>query len=217
FKTDQSGDVRQYIVPTEQVNFTIAEQDYSARENQGEAIADYLQAINNEPFDLEQAPLVRASLIKLKEEEHVFFLSLHHIIGDGWSIEVLISEVVKTYNALTQGTEIALPELSLQYKDYAVWLNDEIQQEQYQASEDYWLEQFAGELPVLDLPSFKTRPLIQTYNGDSLTHRFSRVFLDKLKRFSKEQDLTLFMSLMAGINALLHKYTGQDDIIIGTP
>jgi len=217
FKTDQSGDVRQYIVPTEQVNFTIAEQDYSARENQGEAIADYLQAINNEPFDLEQAPLVRASLIKLKEEEHVFFLSLHHIIGDGWSIEVLISEVVKTYNALTQGTEIALPELSLQYKDYAVWLNDEIQQEQYQASEHYWLEQFAGELPVLDLPSFKTRPLIQTYNGDSLTHRFSRVFLDKLKRFSKEQDLTLFMSLMAGINALLHKYTGQDDIIIGTP
>ncbi|MCP2028480.1 amino acid adenylation domain-containing protein [Flavobacterium sp. HSC-32F16] len=217
FKTDQSGVVRQYIAAADQVNFKITEQDYSAIENQGEAIADYLQEINNEPFDLEKAPLVRASLIKLKEEEYVFFLSLHHIIGDGWSIEVLISEVVKTYNALIQGTEIALPELSLQYKDYAVWLNDEIQQEKYQASEHYWLEQFAGELPVLDLPTFKIRPLIQTYNGDSVTHRFSKVFLEKLKRFSKEQDLTLFMSLMTGINALLYRYTGQDDIIIGTP
>ncbi|MBP4137055.1 non-ribosomal peptide synthetase [Flavobacterium geliluteum] len=217
FKTDLSGGVRQYIIPAEQINFKIAEQDYSANGNQGESITAYLQEVNNEPFDLEQAPLVRASLIKLKEEEYVFFLSLHHIIGDGWSVEVLISEVVKTYNALTLETEIALPELNLQYKDYAVWFNDEIQQEKYQASEHYWLKQFAGELPVLDLPSFKIRPLIQTYNGENLTHRFSRVFLEKLKRFSKEQDLTLFMSLMAGINALLHRYTGQDDIIIGTP
>ncbi|UWY30341.1 amino acid adenylation domain-containing protein [Flavobacterium sp. TR2] len=217
FKTNLSGDVRQFIVPAEQINFKIAEQDYSAKENQGETIAAYLQAINSEPFDLEQAPLVRASLIKLKEDEYVFFLSLHHIIGDGWSVEVLMSEVVKTYNSLMQETEIDLPELKLQYKDYAVWFNSEIQQEKYQASEHYWLKQFEGELPVLDLPSFKIRPLIQTYNGESLTHRFSRVFLEKLKKYSKDQGLTLFMSLMAGINALLHRYTGQDDIIIGTP
>lgn len=217
FKTNEEGEVRQYVVPTSQVTFKIEEKDFSLVEKQEEEITDYLQERNNKPFDLEQTPLVRASLIKLKEEEYVFFLSLHHIIGDGWSIEILISEVVKTYNALTQGNEINLPELSIQYKDYAVWLNEELQHEKHQVSEQYWLQQFEGELPVLDLPSFKTHPLVQTYNGENVTHLFSRAFLDKLKAFSKEQDVTLFMTLMAGINFLLHRYTGQDDIIIGTP
>ncbi len=217
FKTNDEGEVRQHILPAAQVNFTITEKDYSSVENQKEVIADYLQNKNNEPFDLEQAPLVRASLIRLKENEYVFFLSLHHIIGDGWSIEILLSEVIKTYNALTQGKAIDLPELSLHYKDYTLWLNEELHQQKEQASEQYWLQQFQGELPVLDLPSFKTRPLIKTYNGHNLTHQFSKVFLEKLKTFSKEQDVTLFMTLMGGINALLHRYTAQDDIIIGTP
>jgi len=217
FKTHEEGEVRQYVVPTNQVTFKIEEKDFCLVENQEEKIADYLQERNNKAFDLEQAPLVRASLIKSKEEEYVFFLSLHHIIGDGWSIEILISEIVKTYNALIQGKKISLPQLSIQYKDYAVWLNEEIQQDKHKASERYWLQQFEGELPVLDLPSFKTRPLIQTYNGENVTHQFSRAFLDKLKTFSKEQDVTLFMTLMTGINFLLHRYTGQDDIIIGTP
>ncbi|GIQ61384.1 hypothetical protein Flavo103_45190 [Flavobacterium collinsii] len=217
FKTNEAGDIKQYIVPVEQVNFKLDEKDFSSVRNQEVAVEDYLQKENSEPFNLEKGPLVRASLIKLKEEEYVFFLCLHHIIGDGWSIEILIAEIVKTYNALTNGIEIDLPELRIQYKDYAVWINSEIQQEKHKVSEDYWLQQFEGELPVLDLPSFKTRPLVQTYNGDICTHRFSSVFLEKVKAFSKEQDVTLFMTLMAGINALLHRYTGQDDIIIGTP
>ncbi|MDI5888436.1 non-ribosomal peptide synthetase [Flavobacterium yafengii] len=216
-KTNEEGDIRQYIIPRKQVNFKIAKEDYSSVENQEEAIASYLQEKNSEPFDLEQAPLVRASLIKLQKEEYVFFLSLHHIIGDGWSIGLLISEVVKTYNALIQGKKINLADLRIQYKDYAVWLNTAIQQEKQQASEQYWLQQFEGELPVLDLPSFKIRPLIQTYTGDNITHHFSKLFLEKVKTFSKEQDVTLFMTLMAGINTLLHRYTGQYDIIIGTP
>ncbi|WP_374173243.1 amino acid adenylation domain-containing protein [Flavobacterium tructae] len=217
FKTNDEGEVRQHIQAAAQVNFTITEKDYSSVENQEGEIAAYLQNKNNEPFDLEQAPLVRASLIRLKENEYLFFLSLHHIIGDGWSIEILLSEVIKTYNALTQGKAIDLPELSLHYKDYTLWLNEELHQEKQQASEQYWLQQFQGELPVLDLPSFKTRPLVKTYNGHNLTHHYSKAFLEKLKTFSKEQDVTLFMTLMAGINALLHKYTAQNDIIIGTP
>ena len=217
FTTNEEGEVRQYVVPASLVTFKIEEKDCSSVENQEEEIADYLQERNNKAFDLEQAPLVRASLIKSKEEEYVFFLSLHHIIGDGWSIEILISEIVKTYNALTQGNEINLPELSIQYKDYAVWLSEELQQEKHQLSEQYWLQQFEGELPVLDLPSFRTRPIVQTYNGDTITHTFAKAFLEKLKAFSKEYDVTLFMTLMTGINALLHRYTGQDDIVIGTP
>jgi amino acid adenylation domain-containing protein len=217
FKTNEEGEVRQYVVPTNQVTFKIEEKDFSLVENQEEEIADYLQGRNSKPFDLEQAPLVRASLIRSKDEEYVLFLSLHHIIGDGWSIEILISEIVKTYNALTAGNKINLSELSIQYKDYAVWLNKELEQEKNQASERYWLQQFEGELPVLDLPSFRTRPLVQTYNGDTITHTLTKAFLEKLKTFSKEHDVTLFMTLMTGINALLHRYTAQDDIIIGTP
>ncbi|MBO9587036.1 MAG: amino acid adenylation domain-containing protein, partial [Flavobacterium sp.] len=166
---------------------------------------------------LEQAPLVRASLIKLKENEYVFFLTFHHIIGDGWSIELLISEVISVYNALMQNKKNSLSPLRIQYKDYAVWLKEADQQEKNQASEKYWLQQFTDLPPVLNLPGFKMRPLVKTYNGANLSYTFSKAFLENLKVFSKEHDTTLFMTLMAGFNILLYKYTGQDDIIIGTP
>nr|WP_315254431.1 non-ribosomal peptide synthetase [uncultured Flavobacterium sp.] len=217
FKINEQGEIRQHVVPFEAVNFVIDHVDFINKSNTEKELENYLQSLNDKAFNLEQFPLIRASLIKITDEEHVFFFSRHHIIGDGWSSQIIISEVVKTYNALVQGKEINLPELHIQYKDYAVWFNEELQQEKHQASEQYWLQQFSGELPVLDLPSFKIRPLVQTYNGDSFTHTFSKAFLEKLKTFSKEHDVTLFMSLMAGINSLLHRYTGQDDIIIGTP
>jgi amino acid adenylation domain-containing protein len=217
FKTNKEGEVRQHIIPAEEAKFTIIEEDFCFANNQREAVTNYLHEKNAEPFDLEQAPLIRASLIKLKENEYVFFLSLHHVIGDGWSIELLVSEFVKAYNGLSQGRAINLPELKIQYKDYAVWLNGHIQQEEQQTSEQYWLDQFKGDLPVLELPGFKKRPLIQTYNGNQLRYHFSAEFLEKVKVFSQKQDVTLFMVLMAGINALLHRYTGQEDIILGTP
>lgn len=216
FKTNKEGEVHQFIVPAEEINFKITEKDFTSEKDQS-AVFAYLQENNAIAFDLEQAALIRASLVKLKENEFVFFLSMHHIIGDGWSIELLVSEIVKIYNALTQGIEAKLPELSIQYKDYSVWLNEVLKQEKSQESKVFWLQQFAGELPVLDLPSFKNRPLLRMYNGNSVTHIFSKEFLNKLKTFSKEHDATLFMTLMAGINALLHQYTGQNDIIIGTP
>ncbi|KAF2341365.1 condensation domain-containing protein, partial [Flavobacterium nitrogenifigens] len=90
---------------------------------------------------------------------------------------------------------VDFPELGIQYKDYAVWLNGALHQAKHQASEAYWLNQFEGELPVLDLPSFKTRPLVQTYNGANISHHFSQAFLEELKAFSKAQDVTLFMTL----------------------
>ncbi|SMO94888.1 AMP-binding enzyme C-terminal domain-containing protein, partial [Flavobacterium resistens] len=217
FKSNDQAEVRQFIIPTEQVSFSITQKSFLNNKNQHESVSDYLEEVNKEPFDLEKAPLIRASLIKLREDEHVFFLLMHHIIGDGWSMQLLISEIVKIYNSLLQGKQANLPELNIQYKDYAVWLNSELQKEKHQASEDFWLNQFSGELPVLDLPSFKKRPSVQTYNGASLTHGFSKSFLDKLKGFSEKHQSTLFMTLMTGVKVLLHKYSGQDDIVVGTP
>lgn len=217
FRANENGEIRQFVVAADQVKFKITEKDFSTKTDEEHRIADYLEEKNNEIFDLEQAPLIKASILKLDQDEYLFFLSLHHIIGDGWSIEVLIAEVTRIYNALMQGKEIHLPALRIQYKDYAVWLNNHLQQEKQQKSAQYWLQQFKGELPVLDLPSFKKRPLIQTHNGNNITHQFSSDFLEKVKTFSKEQEVTLFMTLMTAINALLHLYTGQNDIVIGTP
>ncbi|TRX33014.1 amino acid adenylation domain-containing protein [Flavobacterium sp. ZT3R18] len=217
FGTTSEGVIQQYIMPIEELDFRLTHRDYSLEVNPEQCVVDYLQDINREAFDLEQAPLIRGSLIKLKEDAYVFFLSMHHIVGDGWSIQLLISEIIKNYNGLIQEKEIDLPVLNIQYKDYAVWLSEELQQKKQKESEQYWLNQFSGDLPVLDLPSSKARPLVQTYNGETIRHEFSKSFLDKLKTFSKSQDATLFMTLISGINALLYRYSGQDDIIIGTP
>ncbi|MFC0781193.1 amino acid adenylation domain-containing protein, partial [Flavobacterium sp. HJSW_4] len=217
FKTNEEGEINQYVLASDHINFAITEKDFTSEEDQQGAIAGYLKQTKNEPFHLEHAPLIRASLLKLKAEEYVFSLSMHHIIGDGWSLEILISEIASVYNALKEGVEITLPELRIQYKDYAVWLNESIDEEKHQMAENYWLEQFSGELPVLDLPSFKSRPVVQTYNGSSFNHRFSKSFLEQLKGFSQSEDVTLFMTLMTGIKVLLYRYTGQNDIIVGTP
>lgn len=217
FKTNEQGDVRQYIGHKEEIVCNFKREDFSKTEDLEQEIQEYFQKVNKKAFDLEKAPLIRAAIIKTREQEYIFFLSLNHIIGDGWSMQLLVSEIIQIYNALLRGLEINLPKLTIQYKDYAAWFNEETKKEKYLTAEQYWLNQFSGELPVLNLPGFKSRPLIQTYNGKSCTHVFSKEFLAKIKSFSREQDTTLFMTLMAGIKALLYRYSGQDDIIVGTP
>ncbi|WP_123774182.1 non-ribosomal peptide synthetase, partial [[Flexibacter] sp. ATCC 35103] len=217
FKIDAQGEVRQYIAASGESSFSMEQKDFLGTENQQEKILNYLQQKNRTAFDLEQGPLMRISLVRCEENQHIFFLSLHHIIGDGWSIEILISEIIQIYNSLKAGKPVSLPELGIQYKDYAVWQNRELQNQKHTISAQYWLKKFSGELPVLNLPGFKSRPLVQTYNGDTIRHTFNEEFLNKLKKFSQEWDVTLFMVLTTAINALLSRYTGQQDIIIGTP
>ncbi|MBS7256337.1 non-ribosomal peptide synthetase [Flavobacterium branchiicola] len=216
FKLNESGEVNQFIQSAVSFEFNIKEEDFSLIKNNEEFIKSYFTEQSNIAFDLEKVPLVKAILVKRKKEEYLFFLSMHHIIGDGWSMELLVSEVVSIYNALIAGAPIVLPDLNIQYKDYANWLTEEKQQEANLASEKFWLKQFEGEIPLLDLPSFKKRPLIQTYNGETIDHQFSKDFLNKLKAFSTENEATLFMTLLSGIKSLLYKYTDQQDIIVGT-
>ena len=215
FKVDESWEIHQHIISENAFDFEIKEKDFLNRTKND--IETYLKEQSSIAFDLTKAPLLRASLLKIRGQEYIFSLTMHHIIGDGWSVELLISEVVQYYNNLVQNKEYRLPELYVQYKDYAVWLNEELEKEQYKTSESYWLSQFQGDLPVLDLPSFRSRPQVQTYNGKTLTHTFSKDLLEKLHQFSRANDATLFMTLMSGVNALLYRYTNQNDIIIGTP
>ncbi|HKX86732.1 MAG TPA: amino acid adenylation domain-containing protein [Flavobacterium sp.] len=210
-------EVRQIILPASEVVFSIDQKDFSGYSDYNEKIESYLTLINEEAFDLEKAPLLRASLIKIAENEYVFLLSMHHIICDGWSMEILVSEIVQHYNNLSIGNENTIPNLGIQYKDYALWLEGEMQKEKYQESEKYWLEKFTGNLPLLNLPSFKQRPPIQTFNGNHLSHTFSEEFTTKIKSFSEENKVTLFTTLMTVVKSLLYRYSGQDDIIVGTP
>ncbi|TRX30262.1 amino acid adenylation domain-containing protein, partial [Flavobacterium sp. ZT3R18] len=217
FKVNENGEVRQNIISADDLNFRIVNEDFSLIEDYEMYLSNYLTEKNRSSFDLEQAPLIQSFLIKLREEEYVFFLSMHHIIADGWSLQILMLEFIKVYNKFISEKEVNLPELNIQYKDYAVWLTDELQEKKQQESAQYWINQFSGELPIFDLPSSKIRPIVKTNNGATIQHEFSKSFLDKLKYFSKSQDATLFMTLISGINAMLYRYSGQSDIIIGTP
>lgn len=169
------------------------------------------------PFDLSQGPLLRATLLRLDATEHVLLLTMHHIVSDGWSIGVLIKELVVLYQSFSAGLRSPLPPLSIQYADFAVWqrewMNGEVRRKQL----TYWKEQLSGDLPRLELPCDHPRPPIQTFSGATQTLMVSKDLIEALKRLSREEDATLFMTLLATFVLLLHRYSGQDDIIVGTP
>jgi amino acid adenylation domain-containing protein len=169
------------------------------------------------PFDLSTGPLVRARLLRLAPEDHVLLLSMHHIVSDGWSMGVLVREVAALYEAYASGAESPLKELSLQYGDYALWQRDWLQGEVLDHQLAYWRRQLAGVPPVLELPMDYPRPAVRTFNGASVSLRLPRWLTEELKTLSRREGVTLFMTLMATFQLLLWRYSGQDDIAVGTP
>ena len=215
FKAGYDGEIHQYILEEGQWTFSLIQENYSNKSK--EALSQYLKEQQATIFDLTNAPLLKAVLLKTEENGHLLSLVMHHIIGDGWSLELLISEIVATYNSLVQGNSVAFSSTTIQYKDYAVWMQSQENDQAILDSEQYWLSVFKDHIPVLELPSYKSRPAKQTYKGNTLTYSFSETFLSKLKHFSKSNNATPFMTLMAGVNALLYRYTNQNTIILGTP
>lgn len=214
FKENENGELRQYIIPFEDVDFTINYQDVSSLEPaEREEIISKHQSCS---FDLEKAPLLKIEAIKIEEKKHLLLFNLHHIVGDGWSLEILSREVIQVYNALLNKQEIELEELPIQYKDYTVWLESEEQQKRLETSREYWLDKLQGELPVLELPEVKKRPKIKTYTGDSFEYCFSEKFTETLSKFSKKADASIFMALTAGINGVFYRYTNKTDLVLGT-
>ncbi|WP_254207985.1 non-ribosomal peptide synthase/polyketide synthase, partial [Paenibacillus sp. AK121] len=169
------------------------------------------------PFDLKAAPLLRVGLVDLglqgveQESQHLLMLDMHHIVSDGVSLEVLTDEFVRLYG----GEELA--PLRIQYKDYAVWQQSEAHQEWMQRQEAYWLNTFRGELPVLDLSTDFARPAVQSTAGDTIEFVLEREVSERLKELAAQTGSTLYMVMLAAYTTLLHKYTGQEDIVVGTP
>ncbi|MEG3875944.1 amino acid adenylation domain-containing protein [Microcoleus sp. herbarium7] len=168
------------------------------------------------PFNLSQAPLVRATLLRLSETEHIFLLTMHHIVSDGWSISVFAGEFAALYAAFSTGQSPSLQELPIQYADFAIWQRDRLQGEILATQLNYWKQQLGGDLPVLQLPVDRSRPTITTFNGAKQYFTFSKTLTEALSKLSQQEEVTLFMTLLAAFNTLLYRHSEQEDILIGS-
>jgi amino acid adenylation domain-containing protein len=168
------------------------------------------------PFDLVRGPLVRASVLWAGHRDYVFLINFHHIVADGWSLEVLVQEFQQLYAAFHQGLPSPLRELDIQYGDFAVWQHKRLAEGELRQQLNYWAAKLAN-LPVVDLPTDFPRRAVQGFEGETLHITLPRALSDELKEFSRRHRVTLFITLLAGLNALLHRYTGADEIIIGEP
>ena len=169
------------------------------------------------PFNLSEAPLWRAKLLSLDTDDHVLLLMMHHIIADEWSLGVLLREVTALYEALSTGARPMLPELPIQYADFAAWQGEWLQGEECRKQLSYWTNQLANPLAVLELPTDSPRPTVSSFRGDKEWLSFPPDLTRKLKELSRQQGATLFMTLLTAFSTLLHRYTGQQSVIVGTP
>ncbi|HEX8151320.1 MAG TPA: amino acid adenylation domain-containing protein, partial [Pyrinomonadaceae bacterium] len=168
------------------------------------------------PFDLSAGPLVRARLFRVADEEHVLLVTMHHIVSDGWSIGLLIREAAANYAAFVEGGESPASALPIQYGDYAVWQRGWLRGEALERQMDYWRRQLGGELPVLDLPADRPRPAAQSYRGARQTFELPAELSAALKGLSRREGATLFMTVLAAFKVFLHRYTGADEVVVGT-
>ncbi|HEV2707131.1 MAG TPA: amino acid adenylation domain-containing protein [Pyrinomonadaceae bacterium] len=169
-----------------------------------------------QPFDLTNDMLLRVKLLRLGEEQHVMLVTMHHIISDGWSAGIFIRELSALYTAFSEGRPSPLPELPIQYADFAVWQRELLQGEVLDTQLDYWKKQLANPT-VLELPTDRARPPIQTFNGANRSFSLDAELAAELQAVSRRNGGTLFMTLLAALKVLLHRYSRQEDIIIGTP
>jgi len=168
------------------------------------------------PFNLSADLMLRANLVRLGEEEHLLLLVMHHIASDGWSRGVLFRELTALYQAFSTGESSPLPALSIQYADYALWQRQWLQGAILQKQLSYWKEKLTG-VPALDLPTDRARGAVQKYRGAQLSRVLPKPLVDGLKQLSRRERVTLFITMLAAWQTLLHRYTGQQDIPIGSP
>ncbi|MFQ3634162.1 amino acid adenylation domain-containing protein, partial [Roseiflexus sp.] len=170
-----------------------------------------------QPFRLDQTPLMRALALRLADDDHLLVLTIHHIIGDAWSTSILVQEVTACYEALTAGRSLALPNLPVQYADYAVWQREWLQGETLERHLAYWRNHLQGLPPLLDLPADRPRPAVQTFNGAYTTFRLSLRLSAALRTLAQRENATLFMTLLTAFATLLQRYSGHDEFAIGVP
>lgn len=186
----------------------------SDRDNTAQRLASEFA---QQPFDLSAQSLLRAKVLQINEKSYHLIVTLHHIIADGWSIGVFIKELAALYEAFSAGKPPSLFELPIQYRDFLNWQQKWFNSERIHLSLTYWKQKLQGEIPVLSLPTDRPRPPVQTFKGAQTKLVLSQTLKKELKNLSREQGVTLFMTLLAAFKILLYRYTGQIDILVGSP
>ncbi len=205
----------QLIGPTLSVAMPVVDLRSISTAARGPEVRRLAVAEARQPFDLERGPLLRTTLVRLGSAESVLLFTVHHIISDGWSLSVFVTQLGAVYEAFCAGKGSPLPPLPIQYGDYAQWQQESL--DVITPHLPYWREKLADAQPSLDLPADHQRPIVQTLNGASYHFELPAALNSALKSLSRQQSVTLFMVLLAAFKALLYRYTGQQDISVGSP
>jgi len=182
-----------------------------------EEVKDRVQAEIEKPFNLLLEHPLRSSLLSLSSEEHVWILSFHHIATDGWSMGIFMKELSEFYESFVSERKVCVPELSVQYPDYAVWQRDWLKGDRLEHELSYWKNHLDGDIPVLELATDNPRPLVKSYDGGVVRFSLSRDLSEQLGDLARRYNVTMYMTLLAAFRVLLHRYTSQEDIWIGSP
>jgi amino acid adenylation domain-containing protein len=217
FRESEGGEIRQYIQAAESSGFHIRYTDLRGAGDREGRCRELMGEEFVRPFDLSAGPLLRAQVLQVGDQEWILTYTMHHIVSDGWSMGILLRELLLFYRSHEQGAGAPLPALRIQYRDYASWQQGQLRGPVLEGHRRYWLQQLQGELPVLDLPGDRVRPAVKSYRGGMLVRRMDGRLSQGLREQVRGQGATLFMGLLAAVNALLYRYTGQPDILVGSP
>ncbi len=213
---EKDGQPVQVIAPQAYVPLPVTDLLGLEESQREERVGQLAQAEARRPFDLHQGPLLRAQVLRLAPQEHVVLLTMHHIVSDGWSTGVLIRELGQLYNAFSSNRPSPLPDLPIQYIDYAQWQRAWLGGQELERQLAYWKEKLGAHPVMLELPTDRPRPAVKSSRGATLGFTLSKDLSDAIKALSREEGATLFMTLLAAFQTLLYRYTGQENISVGT-
>lgn len=207
----------QVINQAEPLNLLVEDLRELPERERDSTVEIFTREFAQQPFDLSERSLLRAKFLLINDKNYYLIVTLHHIIADGWSISVFIKELTALYAAFSAGEPSPLAELSIQYGDFANWQQKWLDEQRIQPLLSYWKQKLQGELPILNLPTDRPRPPVQTFKGAQAKLVFSQTLKKQLKDLSRQQGVTLFMTLLTAFKILLYRYTGQTDILVGSP
>ncbi|MEM9537633.1 MAG: amino acid adenylation domain-containing protein, partial [Cyanobacteria bacterium P01_E01_bin.45] len=216
FVESADGTPAQAIASETDIPFEVINLATNPDSDQSAAIANLTAEFTQRPFQLDCQPPIRAAVLELGSKQYILLVIVHHILADGWSMGVLLQEFHHVYTAISSGASIQLPELPIQYADYSIWQRQWLQGERFAEHLEYWKQQMAGERPALQLTTDRPRPAVQSFAGAKYKLGLPDELHQALKALSKSQNCTLFVTLLAAFKTLLYRYTGQEDITIGT-
>lgn len=211
------GEPRQRVLSAEDFRFTVKYADLRESSNQEQAVQQIVREERYRQVHLEQDALFRITLLQLTDEKYQAEINIHHIIFDGWSKKNLFSGFNKLYAQFNEVSDTSFSGTELQYRDYAIWQNRQLETGQWNEHRAYWHEQFSKQAPVLEIPADFPRPVMKQYRGSGITFLLGKDKTDALTGLCNSSDATLFMGLLALVKAMLHRYTGQEDIVVGSP